>query len=87
MIEKSKQEIERLNRVIDKEKKEKLQNWEIDIERLKDEIRSAEYTIKKEQIYKHKLLNDENEVTRKAANELYLEYVKMSDAEKRREYV
>jgi hypothetical protein len=33
-----------------------------------------------------KLLNDENEITRKAANELYLEYVKMSDSEKRRRY-
>jgi hypothetical protein len=86
MIEQKKEEIEELERKIAREKRQKLQNWEIVIERLKDDIRSAEYTIKKEQIYKHKLLNDENEITRKAANELYLEYVKMTDAEKRRRH-
>jgi hypothetical protein len=53
------------------------------------DIRSAKHTIEKEQkIYKHKLLNDEeNEITRKAAQELYDEYLKMSPKARRDKWV
>ncbi len=88
MIEKKNEEIQELEARISKERREKLQNYEIMIKMTEADIRSAKYKIEKEQIYKHKLLNDEeeNEITRKAANELYLEYVETNDSEKRRQY-
>jgi hypothetical protein len=46
-------------------------------------MRKVKYTIKNEQIEKHKLLNHENEITRKAAQEVYDRYLGMSAMEKR----
>jgi hypothetical protein len=71
-IERKKEEIKELERKIAKEKKEKLQNWEIACKMIEYDIRSAKHTIEREQnIELPKLLNDENEITRKAAQEMY----------------
>jgi hypothetical protein len=48
------------------------------------EIREAEYTTKKEQVEKHKLLNHSNEILREAAQELYDKYLSLSDPARRR---
>jgi hypothetical protein len=83
MIERKKEEIEELKRKIAKEKKEKLLNWEIACKMIEYDIRSAKHTIEREQnIELPKLLNDENEITRKAAQEMYDEYLKKKMSEK-----
>jgi hypothetical protein len=46
-------------------------------------IKEAENKIKKEQIEKHKLLNDLSEIKRNAALVMYNKYVKMSAKERR----
>jgi hypothetical protein len=84
-IERKKEEIKELERKIAKEKKEKLLNWEIACKMIEYDIRSAKHTIEREQnIELPKLLNDEeNEITRKAAQEMYDdEYFKKKMSEK-----
>jgi hypothetical protein len=72
-----------LEKKIEKEKREKLENYEIVIKRAEHDIRRTKYTIEKELIEKHKLLNDPNEITRNAAAEVYEKYLKCSEKEKR----
>jgi hypothetical protein len=86
-IQQSEVDIEMAQKKIAKEKREKLQNWEIACKMIEYDIRSAKHTIEREQnIELPKLLNDENEITRKAAQELYDDdYLKkMSEKEDRR---
>jgi hypothetical protein len=72
MIKIKEEEIEHLKRKIAKERKEKLLNWKKAIEMIEYDIRDAKHTIEREQnIELPKLLNDENEITRKAAQEMY----------------
>jgi anti-sigma-K factor RskA len=86
-IERKKEEIKELERKIVKERKEKLLNWQTAIKMLEFDIKSAEYTIERERnVELPKLLNDENEITRKSARELYNdEYLKKKMSEKKEE--
>jgi hypothetical protein len=83
-IDRKKEEIKELERKIAKEKKEKLLNWETVVSMIEYDIRSAKHTIEREQnIELPKLLNDPNELTRKAASELYQTYMKLPEKLKR----
>jgi alanyl-tRNA synthetase len=83
-IERAKEEIELLQKKIKEEIRQKLQNYEIVIKTTEQEIKQAEYKVKKEQIEKHKLLNDdENEIKQKAAQELYSKFMQLPPEKKR----
>jgi hypothetical protein len=75
-IQQSEADIETTKKKIAKERKEKLLNWQTAIKMIEYDIRSAKHTIEREQnIELPKLLNDPNEITRQAAQELYQTYI------------
>jgi hypothetical protein len=88
MIERAKAELEGKYKQIDEEKRLQKQNWEKVIEHIKNvEIPPLQYQLKKEsEIELPKLLNHENEITRNTAREVYEQYLKCSDREKRQQY-
>ena len=88
MIERAKAELEGKYKQIDEEKRLQKQNWEKVIEHIeKVEIPPLQYQLKKEsEIELPKLLNHENEITRNTAREVYEQYLKCSDREKRQQY-
>ncbi len=63
----AKEDIETAERKIEKERREKLPNWEIEVRMSKYDIDSAKYTIKKERIELHKPLNYENDFIRQGS--------------------
>ncbi len=84
MIERAKEQIEQKYKQIDEEKRLKKENWELMVEHIKKEIPPLEYQLEWEsKVELPKLLNDENEISRKAAKEIYDKYVQCSDKDKR----
>jgi hypothetical protein len=83
-IENSKEEIENLKRKIQREKSQKLENYELVIRMSESKIQQLENHIFSEGAEEHKLLRHENEITRAAAQELYDEYLRMSESQRRR---
>lgn len=63
-----------------------IRTCEHEIEVAEYDLRHAEATIKKEFMEKKRLLNHENEIVREAAQEIYDNYLKMSDSERRRRF-
>jgi hypothetical protein len=73
----AREDIDFAKRKIEKEKTDRLKNWELAIKEIKRrEIEPAEYTIKKEVAELDKLLNHENKVIREGAQEEYQKYLK-----------
>ena len=85
MIEQSKKDIKTARRKISREKSERLQNWEIAVQIIEADINAYQRVIEREQIMKHKLLNDPNEIKGKSAQELYDKYLKASEHERQRD--
>ncbi len=84
MTEIYKQEIKDLERKIQKEKREKLQSYQIEVKIAQSKIAELKNKIHNERVEKFRLLNHENELTRKAAQELYTRW--LSATEKQRRY-
>ncbi len=78
-----KRQIESLEKKIEKEKREKLQSYEIEIRMAKREIEELKNKIQNERVEKFKLLNHENENTRKAARETYDKWLNATEKQRR----
>jgi hypothetical protein len=85
MLEKYKQDIKNLKQKIDREKKEKMDNYQFVIQMTQAKIGETQSRLEKEQMEMHKLLNDSNEITRSAAKELYERYLHASESARRRD--
>jgi hypothetical protein len=85
MLSKCEDDIKTQQRKIDRETKEKQQNWEFVCEMAKAKIDEIKNTIKREQGERQKLLNHENEITRSAAKELYERYLAASESARSRD--
>ena len=75
-----------LRRIIKKkigETREKLENYEFVVKMAETEIGETQTRLKREQIEKQKLLNDPNEITRNAAQELHQRYCQASESARR----
>ncbi len=83
MSEIYKQEIEMLENKIEKEKRERLRSYEIEIRMAEFKIWELKNKIQNERVEKHKLLNHENEIMRKAAQETYDRWLKASEKQRR----
>jgi hypothetical protein len=87
-IEWAKLDIETLQKKINKERAEKLENWQIACKMLQFDIGNAERTIEREKnVELPKLLNDPNEIIRKDAQARYDEYLKSDDKTRRRQWL
>ena len=67
------------------ETREKLENYEFVVKKAETKIGETQTRLKKEQIEKHKLLNDPNETVRNAAQELYDRYLHASESARSRD--
>ena len=86
-IEESKETIENQKRKIEREKKQKLPNYEVVVGMAEYKIKEAENVIAKEQINKHKMLNpDLNNLTEtitQAVKDMYLQYERLPPQKKK----
>jgi hypothetical protein len=88
-IQRAKEEIETQKRKIQREEKEKQENWQLVVQMAQSKIEELQNTIKRELSEREKLLNDEpNETKRNAAREMYNnEYLNLSDKDRRNVYL
>jgi hypothetical protein len=84
-IENCKTDIENLKRKIEREKSQKLENWQLVISMSEQKIHELEnHIFQEEGVELHKLLRHENEITREAAQELYDEYLSLTPVQRSR---
>ena len=85
MLQKCEEDIKVQQRKIERETREKLQNWDLVVQMAQSKIDEIKNTIRREQEERQKLLNHENEITRSAAKELYERYMAASESARSRD--